>query len=480
MRCTPWRSSASTAQATARKVLPVPAGPMPKVMSCASIWRRYCIWLGVRPARSAWRVCSTTGPSAGTASGRCSTGAATALARAPCSARSPIGSRAFSYSASSSSTALSTAPRGPSMRKLASRRARRTPSAASMARRWASSGPHRWARRRLSAASKVWRRITGVGNCARPCIVAARRRRAAGHAEWPIPCAASPCSPRSPCFTRLALIAWLALAGGMAAGADAGHPLGTVGPRRRLGLPRRCRRAGSGAARRMGTHAARLRRHAVVPRAFRRPDRARQRRPAGAVRRACLQQPGGASQRPAGAQRRAAWASRITHNCNHPQLVALPVGADPAGREPARHQGRRPCAGARWARTSAPAACRRWRSARSRCWPTRHARADGAAGDRAAGGERHAAADGRLHVRAGLHQPQRKPPGLLRCAVGGLGAHRCPAVAARAAGRQLDGRVPDRARCCGFITWAGGAVPAALRRRAPRRWSTSRCRCSAR
>jgi two-component system, NarL family, sensor histidine kinase UhpB len=37
MRCTPLRSSASTAQATARKVLPVPAGPMPKVMSCASI-----------------------------------------------------------------------------------------------------------------------------------------------------------------------------------------------------------------------------------------------------------------------------------------------------------------------------------------------------------------------------------------------------------------------------------------------------------
>ena len=29
--------------------MPVPAGPMPKVMSCASIWRRYCSWLGVRP-----------------------------------------------------------------------------------------------------------------------------------------------------------------------------------------------------------------------------------------------------------------------------------------------------------------------------------------------------------------------------------------------------------------------------------------------
>src|SRR3954462_12795457 len=58
MRFTLSRSSASTAQATARYVLPVPAGPMPKVQSCARIFSMYCTWCGVRPCRSCLRVSS--------------------------------------------------------------------------------------------------------------------------------------------------------------------------------------------------------------------------------------------------------------------------------------------------------------------------------------------------------------------------------------------------------------------------------------
>src|SRR3954462_531416 len=56
MRFTVSRSSASTAHATARYVLPVPAGPMPKLMSWAWMASRYATWLGVRPCRSARRV----------------------------------------------------------------------------------------------------------------------------------------------------------------------------------------------------------------------------------------------------------------------------------------------------------------------------------------------------------------------------------------------------------------------------------------
>ena len=168
-----------------------------------------------------------------------------------------------------------------------------------------------------------------------------RAAGAAGHAEWPAPCAAPTCSP---CSLSLALVSWLALAGGAGRGADAGHPLGAVGPRRRRRLPRRCRHAGrwrcptNGRARGPGfggTLWYRVR--------FERLGRARQRRPAGAVRRACLQQPGGASQRPAGAQR------GPHERPHHPQLQPPAAGgpafgAAPAGREPARHQGRRPCA----------------------------------------------------------------------------------------------------------------------------------------
>ena len=137
MRCTGLRSSASTAQATARKVLPVPAGPMPKVMSCDRMWRRYCTWFGVRPARSARRVCSTTAT-------RCRRRSARGCALPPASARltacaSSGRDALFVQRRPAAANACSARALAPSTRKAASRRVMRTSSAASIVRRCASS-----------------------------------------------------------------------------------------------------------------------------------------------------------------------------------------------------------------------------------------------------------------------------------------------------------------------------------------------------
>ena len=61
MRRTLPECSASTALATARYVLPVPAGPMPNVRSLTRTWSRYCRWFGPRPRmppRCVWTTVS--------------------------------------------------------------------------------------------------------------------------------------------------------------------------------------------------------------------------------------------------------------------------------------------------------------------------------------------------------------------------------------------------------------------------------------
>jgi hypothetical protein len=63
MRFTASRSSESTAAATARNVLPVPAGPRQNVMSVARICCRYCAWRGVRAVSSARRGIMSAGAS---------------------------------------------------------------------------------------------------------------------------------------------------------------------------------------------------------------------------------------------------------------------------------------------------------------------------------------------------------------------------------------------------------------------------------
>ena len=183
-------------------------------------------------------------------------------------------------------------------------------------------------------------------------------------------------------------------------------------------------------------------------------------RAAGAVHRACLHQPGGLPERPADPQRRAderadhaATATTRSWSACRPALIgpglnsldlkvvghALPRVASTPPRRRAVGAGDRAAVGA----------------GRQAC------AAGGAERGRAAGGERDAAADGQLHVRARLDQPARKPPGLLRRAVGGLGHHRIAAVAARPALRQRGGRVPA-VRDAAAADLGQRAVPAAL------------------
>ena len=232
-----------------------------------------------------------------------------------------------------------------------------TSSAASMARRWSSSAPHRWARRVLSSGMKAWRRIKArsrKNTRRRDC-----RRAAAGTPSCTMPVDMA----RYGFFDRwprpaLAALLWLALAT-PAVQAQA-QPLAVArsagGRRHRPGpLSDRIDAARGQPARRLGAHAGRLPARrcgtgcASIP-----PTRS------GLIglylERACANvevQLNGQQLHAAGRT-----IDPISLDCQRPLLLPLPAALLQAGR-----QHRRPApvglrAAARWHRTSAPA---RWR-----------------------------------------------------------------------------------------------------------------------
>ena len=308
MRCTVLRSSASTAQATARKVLPVPAGPMPKLMSCVSMWRRYCSWFGVRAARSARRVCSTMRPASGAAVSGCG------WRSACCSASASIGCAAPSYKRCSRASAASAAARSPSMRKRSLRCEMLTPSERSMVRRCSSTAPHRCDRRVLSVGVKAWRRIT-----ARAPRSKDRRSGTSAHCRPVIPVHPSgtmlvamqrPCPPTAARSLSRGLSQWLLCLGllwlaasGAAAQSVSIHAAQAVVSDSPT-FPDRHDGAAGRPARRLVAQPARQQRAGLVSTELHRPGPARTRRPARAVHRACLHQSRGLPERTAGAQRR--------------------------------------------------------------------------------------------------------------------------------------------------------------------------------
>ena len=329
------------------------------------------------------------------------------------------------------------------------------------------SGANRRRRPRATSAGRQLRTHAPPGTCAHAARAQTCADNSALHAPTPRrpPLQAAPPACRCGCCQRCPATAGdmgdgaaAAVAAGAAAAGSrrrpracadagtrhrqrhAGRARGAVGqwqPRiisRRRGGHHRRRPPRRHAARRMGADTARQSGPGLVPRALQAPGHARPRRPDGAVHRTCLQQPGGLPQRPVRPQRR-------PHEPDRHQQLQPPAaggaarGFAAAGRQRAGHQGGWPSAGR--GRLAPARRCAVGAAHRAAVRTGRPARAaHRAAGVGAAGRQRHAAADGRLHVRAGLHQPARKPPGLLRRAVGGVGAAGRAAVVAQRAGAE--------------------------------------------
>ena len=153
MRCTALRSKASTAHATAKYVLPVPAGPMPKVMSWAGILAKYVSWLGVRARKSLRRVCNATPPSASIDA---------SPASISCTISVGIVRAARSYKACKTSIARVALALCPSILNCSCLWAILTSSANSIVRKCSSVGPQRCDKRVLLGGEKVWRRIKSI------------------------------------------------------------------------------------------------------------------------------------------------------------------------------------------------------------------------------------------------------------------------------------------------------------------------------
>src|SRR6056297_642218 len=148
MRWTRSVSSASTAQATARKVLPVPAGPTPKLTSSLEMRSRYRRWLGprarIRPLRvrmptSAWSSSGSSRPEA----------CRLRLTNAEVSTSRSVWRKSFLMTR----RAALVASGSPSMAKMLPRELISTPRRFSISLRCSSNGPHRLASRWLSAGS---------------------------------------------------------------------------------------------------------------------------------------------------------------------------------------------------------------------------------------------------------------------------------------------------------------------------------------
>src|SRR5262245_56074234 len=141
VRITRWtspRESAAAAIATAKKVLPVPAGPIPKVIVCLRIESTYCFWLTVLGAIRVLRCCQTT-------SSRISAGLS-CLSSAPVTASIVPGAISWPCSIRSTSSpttvsAVRTSPASPSRVRTLPRRKRSTSRCPSSVFRTASSEP---------------------------------------------------------------------------------------------------------------------------------------------------------------------------------------------------------------------------------------------------------------------------------------------------------------------------------------------------
>ena len=363
--------------------MPVPAGPMPKVMS----WRQHLAQVLHLVGRAAAQVGVARVQHDGAVGvGRQRRGAAArgaaASASASCSARSPMGAAAPLVQR------VAAAPRR-------ARTARARPVDAEGCRRAA---PGARPARPRCAQVLVERRRTGGpgGGCRRgrrcgggsrqacgPDCAAARARIVAAPAMSRATAAAGRLLHNRRLHARrlacraccAALACCVAGAAACAAGAAPRRRRWRIDAarwrrRRRRRRPSRLDAAGAprGAARRLGAHAARLGGTVWYRVRFDAPAAPSRRRTAGAVRRARLQQPRGLPQRPARAQRRPH--DRAAHAQLQPPAAGAAAGGAARARAATCSTSRSPAT--RWprsARASAPAGCRRWRSARRRCWP---------------------------------------------------------------------------------------------------------------
>src|SRR6476646_6167505 len=169
IRCTSFSASAAAAIATARKVLPVPAGPMPKVIVCRRIESTYRFWLSVFGATLVLRCRQTT-------SSRISAGLSCA-SRAPVTASIVPGATSCpcsirSTSSSTTVAAVCTSPASPSRVRTLPRRWKSHSSRPRSARRTASSEPASSAATLLSRVSCLRAKML-THRCADPLAVGA-------------------------------------------------------------------------------------------------------------------------------------------------------------------------------------------------------------------------------------------------------------------------------------------------------------------
>src|SRR5207342_2753472 len=163
-RCTRDSFSASTALATARKVLPVPAGPTPKLMSWVEIACRYLAWLAPRPRTTPrlTRISISCGTKSASPPAAATREILAALRRRWILCGSKSSTSDSEYRLRSSASAARAASGSPLTRNTFARLAISTPRRDSIWRRCSSKGPARLARRSASSGSSVKSRWAAV------------------------------------------------------------------------------------------------------------------------------------------------------------------------------------------------------------------------------------------------------------------------------------------------------------------------------